>query len=411
MMLTEIGEDEIAALISEMREGIVYKNRDGRIRIERRRCGYTPWTIRGVLSPESRVLGHAARRGLIANNPVSRLEQGERPATTEKDKRILLTEEIPRLLRATPAKYRPIVATGIYTGMRLGELLGLTWGDLDFETGFVHVRRQLGPDGTRVEPKTANAVQDIVLLPALGSLLKAERERAFAGGRAKPTDFVFSSDTGTPLQPRNVSRRGLEHGINKAGLSDPGLPRLTMRSLRDTFASHLILDLKLDVVQVSRLLGHAKPSITANTYARLFDKARHAEAVREAMIASPFGNALETVGGRTSRGRPSRSRISPDAGERRQHVAGHALACHAEGRGFESLHPLHRKPRSGGVFCCLRQHRRDVHRLTGAHSCPFERPGRTAPAGPGRAGHGARRSWSPRRNSTARVSFDNFLAR
>ena len=70
-----------------------------------------------------------------------------------------------------------------------------------------------------------------------------------------------------------------------------------MHSLRDTFASHLILDLKLDVVQVSRLLGHAKPSITANTYARLFDKARHAEAVREAMIASTFGNALETAGG------------------------------------------------------------------------------------------------------------------
>ena len=277
-----------------MREGIVYKDHDGRIEIERRKSGYTPWTIRGALSPLSRILGHAARRGLIANNPVSRLERGESPATTEKDKRILSTDEIFRLLRCTPAKYRPIVATGIYTGMRLGELLGLTWGDLDFETGFVHVRRQLGLDGTRVAPKTPNAVRDIVLLPALAKLLKGEKERAFAAGRAQATDFVFASER---RQPRNVSRRGLEQGIKNAGLCDPDRPRVTMHSLRDTFASHLILDLKLDVVQVSRLLGHAKPSITANTYARLFDKARHAEAVREAMIASPFGNALETAGG------------------------------------------------------------------------------------------------------------------
>jgi integrase len=67
-----------------------------------------------------------------------------------------------------------------------------------------------------------------------------------------------------------------------------------MHSLRDTFASHLILDLALDVVQVSRQLGHSKPSITANTYARLFNQARHAEAIRMAMGASDFGAALDS---------------------------------------------------------------------------------------------------------------------
>jgi integrase len=70
--------------------------------------------------------------------------------------------------------------------------------------------------------------------------------------------------------------------------------RITMHSLRDTFASHLILDLALDVVQVSRQLGHSKPSITANTYARLFNQARHAEAIRMAMGASDFGAALDS---------------------------------------------------------------------------------------------------------------------
>jgi integrase len=103
---------------------------------------------------------------------------------------------------------------------------------------------------------------------------------------------VFVSQAGTPMERRNVAERGLGEAVKRARLDDPARPRITMHSLRDTFASHLILELGLDVVQVSKQLGHSKPSITANTYARLFDQARHAEAIREAMAASPFAKAL-----------------------------------------------------------------------------------------------------------------------
>jgi integrase len=51
--------------------------------------------------------------------------------------------------------------------------------------------------------------------------------------------------------------------------------------------------LKLDVVQVSKQLGHARPSITSDTYARLFDQARHADDIRERMAASEFGRIIE----------------------------------------------------------------------------------------------------------------------
>jgi hypothetical protein len=56
-----------------------------------------------------------------------------------------------------------------------------------------------------------------------------------------------------------------------------------MHHLRHTYASHLILDLKLDIVTVSRQLGHARPSITSDVYAHLFDEARHADDIRERM--------------------------------------------------------------------------------------------------------------------------------
>jgi integrase len=63
------------------------------------------------------------------------LERGERPATVEKEKRVLGADEIGRLLDAADAKYRPLLATAVGTGLRLGELLGLRWADVDLEGG------------------------------------------------------------------------------------------------------------------------------------------------------------------------------------------------------------------------------------------------------------------------------------
>ena len=62
--------------------------------------------------------------------------------------------------------------------------------------------------------------------------------------------------------------------------------------LLDTFASHLIVDLRLDVAQVSRILGHARPSITLDTYTHLFDQAAHADDIRARMVRSEFGGLL-----------------------------------------------------------------------------------------------------------------------
>ena len=69
---------------------------------------------------------------------------------------------------------------------------------------------------------------------------------------------------------------------------------LRFHDLRHTFASHLIVDLGFDVVQVSRLMGHASPSTTLNIYAHMFDHARHAADIRARMARSAFAGLLET---------------------------------------------------------------------------------------------------------------------
>jgi hypothetical protein len=76
-------------------------------------------------------------------------------------------------------------------------------------------------------------------------------------------------------------------------LNGDGWPPLRFHDLRHTFASHLIVDLGLDVAQVSRILGHARITITLDTYTHLFDDARHAREIRQRMAASQFAGLLD----------------------------------------------------------------------------------------------------------------------
>jgi hypothetical protein len=63
--------------------------------------------------------------------------------------------------------------------------------------------------------------------------------------------------------------------------------------VRHTYASHLIIDLGRDFAEVSRMLGHARITITLDTYTHLFEDARHAQDIRTRMAASPFAGLLE----------------------------------------------------------------------------------------------------------------------
>jgi integrase len=314
--VSELTEDHVALLISKMRSGLgvgrddfgrlVERPRSRRVRDEHGRWvdemlgPYSGWTIRATLTPLSRLMGFCVRRGMAASNPVARLERGERPAVVRREMRILEAAEIDRFLAAALERYRPLLATAVFTGLRLGELLGLTWADVDFENGVVRVRKQLAKDGSRVEPKTPQGLRAVVLMPALGRVLRSVREQAFALGHAGPADFVFASMAGGPMHVRNVARRGLARAVEVAGLDADGKPRLRFHDLRHCFASLLIAQ-GADIVFVSRQLGHANPSITLGVYSHLFDATRHAERtslmLEQAFDAIVDGTAVETTTG------------------------------------------------------------------------------------------------------------------
>jgi len=133
-------------------------------------------------------------------------------------------------------------------------------------------------------------------VPQLARLLGTHRR---ASTFARGGDWLFAASRGTPHGHRNVSRRGLARAAKIARLNDDGWPPLRFHDLRHTFASHLIVDLGLDVAQVSRILGHARITITLDVYTHLFEDARHARDIRTRMAASPFAELLEATTSRS----------------------------------------------------------------------------------------------------------------
>ena len=249
-----------------------------------RRAGYSEWTISGAVSTLSGCLGKALRRGLIASNPCRSLAADERPKQRSGEKRVLSETEIRDVLEGATDRFRPLIAVMLFAGVRIGELLALRWDDVAFDEGFLRVRFQLSPKRELVELKTHNGRRDVVLIGELGKTL---REHRMASRFKAPTDFVFCTAEGRGRDQRSTAR-GVERAIEAANLNGQGI---SSHNFRHTYASLLIVGLKLDPVVVAGQLGHANPAVTLGTYAHLFDRARHADETRERLSAG-FGHLL-----------------------------------------------------------------------------------------------------------------------
>lgn len=262
-----------------------------------RATGRSEKTTSGALATLHSVVRFAIRNGWAVDDPISKLVADERPRPVRRRQRVLGRDEIKGLLAASLPRYRPLIATALFTGMRISELLGLTWDDVDLPRGVVHVQAQLSrahrdAPARRVPPKTPSSVRDIPLVPQLVDVLLEHRlGSTFTAGE----DWVFATGHGTPLGHRNAERRALNRAATIAGVDGGDWPRLRFHDLRHTFASHLIVDLGLDVAQVSRILGHSRVTTTLDVYTHLFDDARHGTELRARMAVSAFARLLAPV--------------------------------------------------------------------------------------------------------------------
>lgn len=280
--IASLGVEDVAVLITDLRA-----------------AGRSAKTTANALATLQSVLRFARRRGWILTDPIELLEPEERPRPPRRSRgRVLGQTEIERLLAACPSRGRLLVETALFSGLRISELLGLIWSDVDFASGLIRVRAQLsrahrGEPARRVTTKTPASVREIPLVPQLADRLASHRRQTPFAGSA---EWVFSTSKGTPLGERNVARRVLAKAADRSGLNGNGQAPLRFHDLRHTFASHLIVDLGLDVAQVSRILGHASITITLGVYTHLFEDARHAHEIRAQMATSEFAALIATRG-------------------------------------------------------------------------------------------------------------------
>ncbi len=259
-----------------------------------------PTTAVIALITLNQVCRFALRRGWLIDNPVARLEPCEKPRWTPGRVGILDGADLARVLDHA-CSYRSLFTFLAYTGLRIGEALGLCWGDVDFEAGVLRVHRQLSRHRVHARLKTEAAHREVILSPALLRLL---REQRLASPFDGAEDFVFANALGRGLDYRTVGEV-FRAAVKRAGLGGEG--RLSLHSLRHGFASLLIAK-GLDVVFVSRQLGHANPNVTLSVYAHMFARREHAQAAREALEDSYMVMAGTANGRAQTSARPRQRR-------------------------------------------------------------------------------------------------------
>jgi integrase len=191
-----------------------------------------------------------------------------------------------------PHPLHAIVATAIGTGMRRGELCALAWGAVDLDAATLRVERSLEEikQGLRFKPpKTKNGRRTISLPANVLQILREHRRRQaeqrllFGLGRPGADDLVFTVADGAPCSPDNLSRDW------RRTVLALDLPRVMFHALRHSHASALIAA-GLDVLTISRRLGHGSAGFTLKTYGHLFaDKADAAARAIDAAMGG--GNA------------------------------------------------------------------------------------------------------------------------
>jgi len=178
------------------------------------------------------------------------------------------------LLAAIDSPYVALYHLAVKTGMRMGELLGLMWSDLQWGSGRLYVQRQLqdvrGMGCFFQEPKTRSGRRTIQLGEGTIQALREQSEfqqihREIAGQRWQENDLIFPSKIGTPLNPSNL-RLDFNRVVERSGV-----PRVRFHDLRHSAAS-LMLNNGIPVIVVSKILGHAKPSITLDIYGHLYNE-------------------------------------------------------------------------------------------------------------------------------------------
>lgn len=249
---------------------------DGRVD---KKGGLSPKTIRNIHIVLHRALEQAVKNDLIIKNPLYSVSL---PKNVKKEIEILSPDEQRKLVEICKGDepwYMAILLT-LYSGMRMGELLGLTWDNIDFENNKIVIEKQVSrlkdyskgaKNKTRLylreETKTACSRRKIIIAKVIMERLKEYKKAQSKLCKSLGNDYnrlnlVFMSSMGTEIDPATF-RSFYLRTLRKAEIS----PK-TFHALRHTFATRA-LESGVNIKVISEILGHATIQITLDTYSHV----------------------------------------------------------------------------------------------------------------------------------------------
>jgi integrase len=236
--------------------------------------GIAPRTVRHCHRLLSEALDDAV--GSVLNRNVLKEKKARPPRVPDTEMKIV--QDVPTFIdrmKVCGERYYVPGMVALFAGLRIGEVLALRWGRVDLERRVFKVQENLEvtkKHGLRFKPpKTKAGRREVTLPDILVDVLRDHRKTQLemrmklGAGKLKSDDLLFTDLDGAPLHPYH-------YGTNwSARAENIGFPDITFHNLRHTHVSQLI-DQGVDIVTVSKRIGHARPEVTLRTYAHLFRK-------------------------------------------------------------------------------------------------------------------------------------------
>jgi integrase len=280
--------------------------------------GRSPVMVRYIVRSLGALLADAQERGLIVRNPVRELRGRRRRGSAPQERRggklkigvdIPTPEEIKLIVNTVEGRWRPLLLTAIFTGLRASELRGLAWSNVDLKRGMLHVRQRADKHKKIGAPKSEAGERTVPLSPILVSTLREWKVKC----PNTDLDLVFPTDVlnregrpGGRVQDHvNIVERGVKPAMLAAGVTVPvlnengkpkrdenGKPMVEakyggLHAFRHFYASWCINrkedgGLGLTPKMVQERMGHSSIQVTMDRYGHLFKSENDGRELAEA---------------------------------------------------------------------------------------------------------------------------------